>query len=68
MWGPKCKKVRKPRVLRVKRWSLSISYYVCLTKSGFINKYAGGDEFTGGRRWVTSKYVIEQDDSNDDEE
>ena len=24
MWGPKCEKVRKPWVLRLKRWSLSM--------------------------------------------
>ena len=24
MWGPKCEKVRKPRVLRLKRWILSM--------------------------------------------
>ena len=24
MWGPKCEKVRKPWVLRLKRWILSI--------------------------------------------
>ena len=24
MWGPKCEKVRKPWVLRLKHWSLSI--------------------------------------------
>ena len=31
MWGPKCEKVRKPWVLRLKRWILSMR---CLTKSG----------------------------------
>ena len=24
MWGPKCEKVRKPRVLRLRRWNLSL--------------------------------------------
>ena len=34
MWGPKREKVRKPWVLRLKRWSLSM----CLMKSGDSGK------------------------------
>ena len=30
MWGPECEKVRKPWVLRLKRWSLSTR--VCMTE------------------------------------
>ena len=40
MWGPKYEKVRKPWVLQLKRWILSIS--VCQTKSGESGKDCKG--------------------------
>ena len=39
MWGPKCEKVRKPGVLRLKRWSLSMRMF---TKSGESGKDCKG--------------------------
>ena len=39
MWAQKCEKVRKPWVLRLKRWSLSC---MCLTKNGENGKDCKG--------------------------
>ena len=41
MWGPKCEKVRKPRVLRLKRWIFSTCVSDDMRVSGSLEEGAG---------------------------